>query len=561
MTIEQTFRRFLTILTICLVAVSLPFDSSTFKAYADPWSGYYYRFTVDKDGFTNIEVKFNSTRASGESWVFVPKSTEWSNATLSGKVTSLGFSGTEDIVGTDYPFYQVYRFGFISDGLFSMKIWFNMSTGALILEGRGIFFSPQIGYQQDSYARAEVFLDRNLTLAKARAIGRETTYNPTRVDSHYASFVLPDYLIRVEAEFSTSSLGSETVLKSNNNVFTFRTEEPYERYASSILDLYDRLYDSYTQLFNVTLSNIDVKFFVPDYNTLLDVGGFVPYMPTGEVGTININIFFIRGVNGTIEVIAAHELVHHFLSEAGLRPDEFLWFHEGMAEYVSLNLVQNLGYHGAADEKGRVEQSAANLVQLRQGDLGFVQGWKVGYSPPGDTTSYYVASYYVVSRLPEKVNREGFDYYRSFFRIIHDKDISNINVLVLYLSMAANASVAFTLKNWGFSVVDLYDSPIRDTIDEVEKTLKELNPVFQPYRFLAEHFYRQALISAEQGDWDRAAELLQLAISMATLAPLLTFLTMLGLLVILIYVLRRFAKKILQEPSVPVPPPEIFEYS
>jgi hypothetical protein len=172
----------------------------------------------------------------------------------------------------------------------------------------------------------------------------------------------------------------------------------------------------------------------------------------------------------------------------------------------------------------------------------------------------------VISRLPQVVRRDGFEYYRDFFELVGQLPsgfdgvkVKGISELALYLSQAANASVASTLKRWGFTVADLYESPVQDLTTEAGKALNELNPVFQPYKFMAEYLYQQALLSAETGDWDRARNLLQLSISLANLAPLLTLLTIAALLALLAYILARRSRR--QLPSVPPPPPEIMQSS
>jgi hypothetical protein len=84
-----------------------------------------------------------------------------------------------------------------------------------------------------------------------------------------------------------------------------------------------------------------------------------------------------------------------------------------------------------------------------------------------------------------------------------------------------------------------------------------VNPIFQPYKSFAEYLYQQALLSAERGDWERTKSLLQLAVTMANLAPLLTFVTIIALLALLVYILNRRSKR--PKPVVPPLPPEILQ--
>jgi len=550
------------------IVLFITFNVSTFQGTASPESSYYYKFTVDAEGSTNVEVNFSSTDNSGSSWVIVPKFSSWNYIVTTGSILQSGNVSTVDVGLEDLYFYQAFTFSFkASTGSFAMTIRFGFPNGALIVESRGIFFSPQVGCQQFSSSKAEVAFDSHLTVnpAKAIAAGSQTSYQlAVAPDLHRVLLnQLPENLLRLQVEFTTSLSSQSTTLTSKNKVFTFTSANRYANYASNVLNLYDRLYKDYTQLFNATLTApISVQFFLPSFEEFLLVGGFTPF--TGAVaGTININIFFIRAVNGTIEVIAAHELVHHFLFKVGLSPNYFLWFHEGMSQYVSVTLVERLGYEGAKQEKDRLEQSASELIKMFGGEkFGFLQNWSPSVSPT-NVGNYYIASYFVISRLAQDYG--GLDYYKGFFELIHGLNVDNIDILTLYLSRAANASVALTLQGWGFSVIDLYTSPeIREKIVETQRTIAAVSPVFQPYKSLAEFFYRQGLLSIRRGDMESGTRFLDLAVIIANLAPLLTLLTIAALLGIIVYLLHRHSEKAKLKPivpPVPPPPPEIFPKS
>ncbi len=90
----------------------------------------------------------------------------------------------------------------------------------------------------------------------------------------------------------------------------------------------------------MTLEDVVVQWFLPDFESLLSVGGFVPLF-TGGLGEININIVFIRAVNGTVEDIAAHELVHRFLGKAGISPKRIIFFASTLS-CIRLNKKRNV---------------------------------------------------------------------------------------------------------------------------------------------------------------------------------------------------------------------------
>lgn len=524
-------------------------------------NSYNYKFTVDENGFTLVDITFQSSESTGSSWVFLPKFSPWNNVTLSGRITSSNLAKTQNYVGEDYYFYQVYEFFFVSESSFQMKIQFNMTEGALIIEPRGIFFSPQIGFHPDSIdnAEAEVIFPSGFKV-KDEYVASSSGSTYTVPSPNRVLFDLQDNLDRLQIEFETAA-AEPTWKQLNQGVFRFRTVNRYESYASETLALFDSVYDDFTTLFNVTLEDIDVQFFIPDFETFLSIGGYVPF--TGQtLGEININIFFVRAVNGTIQSFALHELIHHFLWKAGLSPDYFLWFHEGTAQFVSVETVDNLGYPGGETEKDRMEQGASQYVSQFGEDFGFLEEWTPA-KEPFDIGRNYATSYYIVSKLAEEYG--GLDFYKRFFEVIHGLEFEPgewkpNEWLAFYLSMAANASVDLKLKLWGFNIRLLYTglkiSP--DLILEAEKAVDGLSPLFLPYNLIAKFFYQQALLRLERGDIDGANQLLEATITLANLAPLLTLLTIGTLFAIIIYILhRRSLKPSAQLPPLPPTPEEL----
>jgi hypothetical protein len=547
----------LLLLLIVVASVVVGFPTATGKPSSN---SYNYKFTVNEDGFTWVDITFQSAESTGSSWVIVPKFSPWSNVTLWGKITGSKLDETQNYVGENYYFYQVFEFSFVSESSFQMKIQFNMSEGALIIEPRGVFFSPLIGFHQDSVgkSRAEVLFPSIYKVKEERIASSSGITSYTVVNSNRVRFDLQSNVERLQIEFETATT-EPTWKQLNQSVFSFRTVDRYENYASEILTLFNEVYHNFTDFFNVTLENIRVQFFIPEFETLLSIGGFIPF--AGQtLGDININIFFVRAVNGTIQAIALHELIHHFLWKAGLSPDFFLWFHEGAAQFVSIETVDDLGYEGAAIEKNRLEQGASQFILQYGENFGFLEDWTPSKQPE-DISRNYVASYYVVSKLAEEY--DGLDFYKQFFRKIRGlefepNDWKPSEWLAFYLSLAANASVDLKLKLWGFDIRLLYNgSKIPpERIYKAEKAVDGLSMVFLPYNLVAKFLYQQALLRLERGDIDGANQLLDAAIFLANLAPLLTLLTIVAIFAIILYILN----KRWSEPDIELPPlPPSFE--
>ena len=242
-------------------------------------------------------------------------------------------------MGFSNPFYEAFYFSFKSyNGRFELNVKYNHSLAAMIVEPEGIFFSPQIGFKRGCRVEMEVIMPRKFTInsGEALALGSRGMYRPSLIDRrenrlYFSDIPMEENLLRIEVSFKTEDHNVRSKLKLG--IFDFEVPRRYVRYALHILNLYNRTYAYLVDLFNVTLNRVHVRFFLPDFNSLLEMGGFVPFS-SGRIGDIYLNVMYLRAVRGEIEVIALHELIHHFLWRAGISPS-LLWFHEGMAQYIS----------------------------------------------------------------------------------------------------------------------------------------------------------------------------------------------------------------------------------
>lgn len=517
--------------TICLVAVFfLALDAEALLSItsAQPLESFYYEFTVDEDGFTFVNITYDTDGAFGDSWIFIPRFSEWANRTLRGEITEWYLCDIEELTGEPHYFYEALCFSFESDESgFQMNIEFNLSTGAMIIEPDGIFYSPQIGFEKGRL-KAKVVLPHGFSVkqGEALAFGNRGSYRPSSVGSG-SNYVLFDNIpetenrMRIEVGFRTLKEEAESVTL-ENGVFAFETVPRYEEYAEGVMNLFNETYEDLVDLFNVTLDGAEARFFLPDFESLFSVGGYVPFVAE-RMGDIHINFVFTRYVEGYLEVIALHELVHHFLWKAGISPKALLWFHEGIAQYVSIEFANELGYEGSRMMKEEIEDGILRLRGMTGGNFGYLKGWSPS-RPPADMGPYYVAAYYVVSELAEQ--RGGLEHFARFFELINGEEVESNPAIGYYLSVAAGESVVTELNGWGFEIPDLY--VFSPSLRSVEDVLDEVDPVFQPYKFLAELLYRQAFLNAKEENTEEMQVLLAAAVLVARLAPLLTLITVSG---------------------------------
>ena len=509
----------------------LDYGSTMRLASAAPTGSFNYEFIVDSEGSTTVKIVYTTEETSGSSWILVPKFSDWANNTIKGTVINWFLNDSENVAEGSFYFYEALFFSFTSDSAgFEMQFQYNMTTAAIIIEPDGIFYSPQIGFEKGNSLEATVDFPSGFKVNDALAFGNLSSYNPSSTSSTHVVFDdIPETenLLRIEIGFSTANKGPE-LLEITDGIFTFETVSRYAEYARSILNLYNRTYNDLVDLFNVTLEESNVRFFIPDFESLLSLGGYVPFT-SNSMGDININIVFTRYVEGYIEVIALHELVHQFLWEAGISPMALLWFHEGMAQYVSIDIANKIGYEGSGMMINEMETAISQLKMAVGGDFGFLQQWSMT-SQPQDIGSYYAAAYYVVRSLAE--NHSGLSYYARFFRLMNSETITSNSELSYYLSLTSEESVAESLNSWGFNVPDLYlYSPL---LGNVKRVLSEVNPLYQPYKYIAELLYEQALSNAKQDSVSEMNFFLTATIFVAKLAPLLTLMTVSGILFIII---------------------------
>jgi hypothetical protein len=529
---------FCLLLTLCsYLPFMMIFSSSEPQGYIDYW------FIVNEDGFTHVKIIYKSAMENGSSWVFVPRFSEWLNYTVNGRVYKWSVEEPEKYVGSEYYFYNILSFYFFSeDSKFEMVVEFNFSTAAIIIEPDGMFYSPQIGFSRGNSFKASVIFPSAFRINRneALALGSSGSYRPSYLNSTFALFEnLPssENLLRIQIGFSVPDKKAE-IVSLESGIFKFETVKRYESYAQSILGLYNATYETLVNLFNVSLKsdnsadNLVVRFFIPDFDSLLSVGGYVPFSGR-SMGDIHINFIFTRYVEGYLEVIALHELIHHFLWKAGISPQNLLWFHEGMAQYVSVEIAGKLGYAGAGMIKESMEESVKNLEGTLGGNIGFLAEWTPN-TRPRDLNTLYATAYYVVSRLAE--NR-GLNYYARFFRVINGRRIEDSVTLCYYLSLASEEPVAAKLNAWGFNIPDLYAySPL---LREIESAIENVDPIFQPFKYMAELIYKM-VTSGGRVSAEYVLPCLLMALAVALTAPLLTLLMYSGILfALMLFILKK----------------------
>jgi len=409
---------------------------------------YSYNMSFDKDGFTTVEIVYDSGfPSSGSSWVAVPKNfTNTIVTALKGTISSLTRLPYRTSEGqTVHPFYDNMTFSYSSgDAPFSMRILFNMTYGAMIVEPNGFFYSPQIAVPRS--ARVET----RLTLPEGVEDLNEAVPTPTRVERlgpQLALLFSLDSESRIALTFTVSWPKETSHVK--EGIVEGDVPTRYVELGERMVALYTDAVPPMNALFNNTVKRIGLRFFTPLTLPELSIGGYTPIDPsTFQTGAIYLNLFYFRAIPGMMETIAIHELTHQYVAAAGVSPD-LLWVHEGLANYVAVQLGKPLGYDVASTD-AELEAAASQL----RGNYGMVQDWR-----PGATTTslflYYAASYKVFKTIGEEYG--DLTLYSKFFRGLRElKDgLRSTNVAVYELSLASGVDLVPQFIGWGFQVADL----------------------------------------------------------------------------------------------------------
>jgi hypothetical protein len=409
---------------------------------------YTYDMAFDHDGFTTINIFYNSgTAGSGASWVAIPKNfTETTMLALQGTITSVKrvVYQLEDGGGA-HPFYDNLTFSYTSDdGPFSMRLRFNMTGGAMIVEPNGFFYSPQIAVPSSASVQAV------LTFPDGVESLDEIQPTPVRIDT---SSSRPEVFFNLLSESRVAVTFTVSWAQGISHIREGKVEADvpsrYLDLGTSMVRLYERAIPLMDDLFNTAVDRISMKFFAPSTLPQLTIGGYTPIDPSSfQAGTIYLNLFYFRAQSGTMETIAMHELAHQYEARVGISP-ELLWVQEGLANYVAVQMGKSLGYDTtptAAD----LENTASEL----SGNYGMIQYWR-----PGGTIvslfEYYAASYEVFKTLGDR--HGGLSMYSSFFQEVAGlKDgLKSTNVAVYELGLAARTNLASQFTAWGFELVDL----------------------------------------------------------------------------------------------------------
>jgi len=471
----KLLRKLRILVTIALIA---SFSSSNCLVRSSTAKRIDYSFSFDDNGFTTTIITYRDDQAAnGTVWMLVPKgSHKWSLSVTEGMLVG---STLTDVRMVFYDNLSLFYIGPVT-----ILVNWTMEYGALLLEPQGLFVSPAILASEGVSGYATLSMpDEVEKIYYATPRYTEVSHGVLQFDLRQV-MQSPEGAGRIYVFFSLS--GQQRVEEFTEGIYTISTASRYRGLAERVLSVYTEATPILQRLFNTTLGHAYVEFFVPQSAEDMPIGGYVPILPDRfSVGNISLNLFYFRTQEGYIESIALHELVHQYVAKSGI-PPSLLWLHEGLANYVGIQLTYFLGLPGARDLEDSLVFEAARIPQS---EYHVVDGWTPSRTNPSYSVfQHYSIAYEIVREIGSAFQDEGepfpgYDYYSALFGSMEEKGEllnSTWQVLSAMEFAAPNGSkVASMFQSWNFDIPDVF--MIYSQIQSLKEKLRNPPPLISPF--------------------------------------------------------------------------------
>ncbi len=462
------------LITLALILLIVTANTMTIRAKEQEKSGFTYLFTVREDGWIDIYVNFTSEEA-GHAWLLVPKFHDYDSKLI-------GISNTS-IQNSTYYFYYNFTFDFIPNAY--LEINWSYRFGALIVEPKGVFFSTAICYSPAYHTEIIVNMSasyqiENIFLSTEQEV-QENSFRQEKVidDRRLLFFDSEDYkghLVRVLISFEVPTAEFVEITEGGLKI---KCPSRYIDVAENITSAYEMFIQRIMDITNQPEINITLELFVPEDVEELYTLGYTRLRERlkaeerFEPQRVYINMIVIRMPEGTLEETLLHELFHQYMGQAGLST-QLRWAHEGLANYLAIELLKEKGVKLGLDEIETAKQVGEQLE-----DFGFLVGWRGG-GPPPDPRPYYAASLYLIYTIGEQYG--GISLFDRFFEAFTEEgvEIDTMDLFVLYLSQAAGKDLSPMFKQWGFDIRPSIETRILELKARINKGFR-----YNPFNWMA----------------------------------------------------------------------------
>jgi len=414
------------------------------------------RIDVGEAGNATVFIIFSGTGDAGL-WITLPKFEPVRVCEAKGSYQLLNKS-----MNAYFYVNSTILFKASEDGRFSLTLCYNFPYAVLMHEDRGWFMSPLL--LTDPRAQLVVHVKipflKEVTLESPKSSGTLGGYRVYRLSE--ASRLLVEG--RVVVEFTSEQKVPSSELQDWETGIAVEYPKPYTGIAAKTLEVAKRSYIILRAMAGVSPPEVKFRFYLPE-QSMGGIGalGFVrgEDVNVGGKGPVMLNLALIRYAPGYHETTVIHELVHVFLGAAGVIANENTrWFHEGMAQYLSIVVACKIGVN-VSDYETELRNSSLIALQVASGRPGkLLEKWP---SSKEDEGLAYLLSYYIVSNISSRYGGESF-IVNLFSALRKSARIDSTRSIVAAISEAAGENLAPLFRYWGFQdVVDWTGPPaVRD---------------------------------------------------------------------------------------------------
>jgi hypothetical protein len=339
---------------------------------------YDYRIELDHGCVGYIRVVLRSENATAIAWVLIPRIStgfETNGSVVEVKSVLQGSSTT-----------SLYRnVSLLLTPGAPVGLSYSFPNVCLVLRGRAVFLSPLLRFPSGATGSISV------RVKWPGASLTDVDGTPSSVKPLPDGFVVERALPLASERLSfTFSVPEEELMEVTNGSLTFVLPHRYKWVAERLSVFYAGYKGNLSELFPKAPERVRVTFFLP---TRYDEGpeGYVSF-EGGNEGSVSLNLYLLRMVDGMLEVTFTHELIHRYLFANGVGAGA-TWFHEGLATYLSVKMAGVAGLEAASYLRSMFGRFGISTSDLRE-----LLIWRPGESRGN---RWYAMAYLVFERLFE----------------------------------------------------------------------------------------------------------------------------------------------------------------
>ncbi len=409
------------------------------------------RIEVYDTGNATVSITFSGT-GSANLWITLPKFERIRVCEARGSYKLLNES-----IGAYFYVNSSVLLEAAGDGQYSVTLCYDFPYAVLMYENRGWFMSPLLLASPEAQLTVHVkipFLER-VTFESPRSTGTVDGYRVYNLAKTSGALIEGRVLVEFDSKQKVSSR------ETRDPEYNIAVEYPqlYAGIAARTLEIARRSYAVLEEMSGVRPPEVRFRFYLPEQSMGgLQALGFVrgEDVNVGGRGPIMLNLALIRYAPGYHETTVIHEMVHVFLGAAGVAANENTrWFHEGMAQYISILVAREIGVN-VTDYESSLEKASRTALQVVSGAPGrYLERWP---SSEEDAGLAYALSYYVLSNISSRYGGEA--YIAKLFSALKKRGkVDSTRSIVLAMSEAAGENLAPLFRHWGFQGVTDWSGP------------------------------------------------------------------------------------------------------